>query len=83
MTDYSKEFFDVITMNDWLRNLFKSAQKIGNKTIREIEQYVGNKDRNVVSEFERLRRKGQGTEVTHRLWRRLSNGFKKVHEHKK
>lgn len=82
-TAFSKEFTEIIFFKDWMRNHFKSGERVDNKSIREVEQYVGNKDKNVVSEFEKLRYKGKKTLVIHRLWRRFGNSFRKVHEHKK
>ena len=61
----------------------KSGEKVGSKPKKEVEQYVGNRDRDVVSEIERMREKGEKTRVIHRLWRRCGNIFKKVHEHEK
>jgi hypothetical protein len=65
------------------RNLMKSREKIGNKPKREVEQWLGNKDKNVISEIERLREEAKPTKVIHRLWRKIENIYKKVHEHKK
>jgi hypothetical protein len=80
---YKLGLTESITITESLRSLMKSSAKIGNKSVREIEQYVGNKDEDVISEFERLRDKGSKTKVIHRLWRRFGNVFKKVHEHEK
>jgi hypothetical protein len=80
---YKLELTDSIAITDSLRSLMKSGNKVGNKSAKEIEQYVGNKDRDVISEFERLRENGKKTKVTHRLWRRFGDVFKKVHEHEK
>ena len=82
-TNFTKEFSETIFLNDWLRNLVKSRLMVNGKPKREIEQYVGNRDQNIVSEFERLREYGKPTRVIHRLWRRIGNIFKKVHEHDK
>ncbi|MCK5413277.1 MAG: hypothetical protein KAI57_02775 [Candidatus Pacebacteria bacterium] len=81
-TLYIKAIQENTSMHDSLRNLQKSHEKIRGKPKREIEQYVGNKDENVISEFERIRSSDKTT-VIHRLWRRIDNHFKKVHEHKK
>ncbi|MFA5925615.1 MAG: hypothetical protein WC831_01665 [Parcubacteria group bacterium] len=81
--DYKLEISESIKLDDWSRNLGKSGEKVKGKPKREIEQYVGNRDKNVVSEFERLREKNKKTKVIHRLWRRFGNIFKKVHEHEK
>lgn len=80
---YKLELTDSIAITDSLRSLMKSGNKVGNKSAKEIEQYVGNKDRDVISEFERLRENGKKTKVIHRLWRRFGDVFKKVHEHEK
>lgn len=61
----------------------KSGEKVNGKPRREIEQYVGNRDQNIISEFERLREYGKPTRVIHRLWRRIGNIFRTVHEHDK
>lgn len=82
-TSFGKELTEKISLSDQLRNLLKSATMVFNKPVREIEQYAGNKDRDVISEFERRRFKNKKTVVIHRLWRRIGNNFKKVHEHKK
>ena len=82
-TLFTKTFSETITITDWLRNLFKSREKINNKPIKEIEQYVGNKDKDVISEFKRIRSKGTPTIVIHRLWRQFHGVFRKVHEHTK
>jgi len=82
-THFTKEFTDTISLLDSAKNLMKSGEKANGKSKREIEQYVGNRDQRVVSEFERLREYGKPTRVIHRLWRRIGNVFKKVHEHDK
>lgn len=81
---YELEITETIQISDNARNLAKSGERLSNgKPKREIEQYVGNKDEAVVSEFERIREEGEKTKVIHRLWRRFGNIFKKVHEHEK
>lgn len=80
---YKLELTDSITITDSLRSLMKSGDKVGSKSAKEIEQYVANKDKNVISEFERLRESGKKTKIIHRLWRRFGDVFKKVHEHEK
>ena len=48
-THYDKELIETLTIREWLRNLLKSKKKVGGKSSREIEQYVGNKDFNFIS----------------------------------
>lgn len=81
---YKLEFTEKIQINDKARNLAKSGKRLNSgKPRKEIEQYIGNKDKDVISEFERKRKEGEKTKVIHRLWRKLGNTFKKVHEHEK
>lgn len=81
---YKLEISETINHKESLKNLSKSGEKLKNgKSKREVEQYVGNKEKKVVSEFERIREEGKKTKVTHKLWRRFGNVFKKVHEHEK
>lgn len=82
-TAFSKKFIENVSLNDRLRNFMKSEEKINGKSKKEIEQYVGNKDKDIISEFERIRNNNKKTRVIHRLWRRFGNIFKKVHEHEK
>jgi len=81
--EFKLELSDTASLDDSQRNLMKSGKKINGKPKKEIEQYVGNKDKDVISEFERIRKKEQKTKVIHRLWRKLGNKFKKVHKHEK
>lgn len=81
-TLFMKECLESIFLIDKSRSLMKSGEKISGKPKREVEQYVGNKNKDVISEFERIRN-GNKTKVIHRLWRRYGDIFKKVHEHKK
>ena len=81
-TLFTKELVEKATIRDTLRNLLRSGERVRGKPAREIEQYVGNKDKDVVSEYERIRSRDK-TSVVHRLWRRFGNTFKKVHEHLK
>ncbi len=82
-TFFGKELIEKVALTDSLRNLSKSLQRINGKPLREIEQYIGNRDGNVISEYERWRTKSEPTQVIHRLWRRIGNVFRKVHEHQK
>jgi len=78
----SKVLSENISLTDSLRNLMKSGEKINGKPKREVEQYVGNKYKDVISEFERIRSNDKTT-VMHRLWRRFNGILNKVHEHEK
>jgi len=82
-TLWKAEFRDGIGVSNRGRNLFKSKERIKGKAKKEIEQYFGNKDQFVISEFEKNRVDGKPTEVIHRLFRTSRNGLVKVHEHKK
>ncbi len=83
LTAHEAKFNDGIRLTEKLRNLFKSGENVGLKPKKEIEQYVGNKDPNVMSEIERMRRLNKSTKVTHRLFRKFGNFFNKVHEDEK
>jgi hypothetical protein len=74
-TIFIKEFQEKICLGDKSRNLMKSVEKILGKPKKEIEQYIGNKDKDVISEFERIRGNNK-TIVIHRLWRRFGSVFK-------
>ena len=82
-THFEKMLIEKLELKDYLRNLFRSGEKIGSKAKKEIKQYVGNKDKNVISEIELLRLTNQKTRVIHRLWRRFGDAFRNVHEHDK
>ena len=82
-TAWNAKFNDGTITTDNSRNLLKSKEKIGIKSKKEIEQYVGNKDPNVVSEIERIRNLNKPTKITHRLFRKFGKFFKNVHEDEK
>jgi hypothetical protein len=70
-------------VSDHQKNRLKSSKKLHGKPKKELIQYCGNKDNNVISEIEKERQNNKPTKVIHRLWRSGQNGFKKVHEHEK
>lgn len=82
-TLHTKELLDHVTLEDTLKNVRKSASKVRGKPKNELIQYVGNRDKYVVSEIEKFRETDRATRVIHRLWRRFGNVFKNIHDHDK
>jgi len=74
---------DNIEVNDHQKNCLLSSEKVNGKAIKEVIQYCGNKDRNIISEIEKNRSAGMHTKVTHRLFRYIRGKFINVHEHNK